>query len=253
MSASSSFTAVGSGSSLSLAFGDSVDFSLSGTYAATVQFEWSEDGKSWTKLFANTAANQTLTGTWRNEQVGRSSRAFFRWSCVAFTSGTAVATILDAIPARAIRRVIQAAGLAKVGGTAGWASAPADNLSLCTLPASQTGSKLILPIPQIKEGDVIYAFHGVGQIESAGATATLDMDLRKQTAAAADVTDASLGTITQLSVASDAIIGPLNSRKVLVNPEVATIDANYYIVFTGTTAALTDIALMGAVITVVEA
>lgn len=143
---------------------------------------------------------------------------------------------------------------AKIGGTAGWTlGGGAVNTGLmATLPASQTASKLVVPIPGLKVGDTITGFHLIGQIESAGATATLDADLRKMTAAAADVTDASVGAITQLSVTADTIISSANSEKASLT-EVVAVDETFYVLLTGTTALATDIALQGVAVTVTEA
>lgn len=123
---------------------------------------------------------------------------------------------------------------------------------LSTLPAAATAAKLIVPISGLKVGDTITAFHLIGQIESAGGAVTLDADLRVLTAAAADVTDASLGSITQIAVTAYAAITVANSAKTLVTPEVVAADKTYYVLLTGTTAALTDIALQGVAVTVTE-
>lgn len=139
---------------------------------------------------------------------------------------------------------------AKVGATAGWSlGGGAVNTGLtATLPASQTASTLVIPIPGLKVGDTITAFSLVGQIESAGGAVTLDADLRKHTAAAADVTDASVGAITQVSVTADAIVSA--SKAALA--EVVAADETFYVLLTGTTAAVTDIALQGITVTVTE-
>ena len=141
---------------------------------------------------------------------------------------------------------------AKVGATAGWVVAAGDNLALmATLPASQTGSTLVVPVTGLKVGDVITAFSVVGQIEAtSGGTVTVDADLRKLTAAAADVADASLGSITQVSVTADAII---SASKTLATPETVGADETFYVLVTATTGASTDIALQGVTLTVKEA
>lgn len=139
---------------------------------------------------------------------------------------------------------------AKVGGTSGWVIGAADNLGyMATLPASQSGSTLVIPVNGLKVGDTLTAFSLVGQIESAGGTVTVDADLRKHTAAAADPADASVGAITQVSVTADAIISA--SKASLT--EVVAADETFYILVTATTAGSTDIALMGATVTVTEA
>ncbi len=138
---------------------------------------------------------------------------------------------------------------AQIGTTAGWAIQQNDNLGLAaTCPASKTVATLVIPIPGLTVGDKITAFSVVGQIESAGNTVTLDADLRKHTAAAADVSDASVGSITQISVAADTIIS--SSKTGLT--EVVAADETFYVLLTATTTVLTDIALQGITITVSE-
>ena len=137
---------------------------------------------------------------------------------------------------------------AKVGATAGWTlgGGAVNTGSMATLPASQTGSTLVVPIMGLKVGDTITAFKVVGQIESAGNTATLDADLRKLTAVAAANTDASVGAITQISVTADTKVG--TSKTGL--SEVVAADESFYVLLTGTTAALTDIDLLSVTVSV---
>jgi len=133
----------------------------------------------------------------------------------------------------------------KAGATAGWAFTN-DN-GAATLPAAQTASTIVIPL-KLKAGDVITAFTVSGQIESVGATATLDADLRATTAAAADLTDASIGAITQISVTAQTLVA---TAKTGLSETVAS-GKSYYILLTGTTAAATDIALQGVEVTVTQ-
>lgn len=143
-------------------------------------------------------------------------------------------------------------GYAKAGATAGWVVNAGTNVGrLATCPASQTASTLVVPIPNLKVGDTITAFHLVGQIESAGNAVTVDAALRKITAAAADVTDASVGAITQLSVTADTIMSSSNTEKSALT-EVVGADEAFYVLITATTGASTDIDLMGVSIVVTE-
>lgn len=136
---------------------------------------------------------------------------------------------------------------AKVGATSGWAVNAADNIAyLATCPASQTASTLVVPVSGLLVGDKITAFSVVGQIESAGNTVTLDADLRKHTAAAADPSDASVGSITQISVTADTAVA---TSKTGLSETVAA-DETFYVLLTATTGASTDIALMGITLTV---
>lgn len=148
--------------------------------------------------------------------------------------------------------IVNAAGQAKVGGTAGFVVAAAANVALVTCPASQTAAKLVVPVPAMKVGSTITGFHLVGQIESAGGTVTVDADLRKHTAAAADVSDASVGAIAQLSVTADAIMSASNTRKADL-AEVVAADETFYVLVTVTTAGSTDVALQGVAIEFSEA
>lgn len=137
---------------------------------------------------------------------------------------------------------------AKVGGTAGWVVGAAANIFEATLPQSQTGSKLIIPISGLKVGDTITGFKVECQVESAGGTVTVDADLRRQTNVAADPTDASVGAITQVSVTADTKV---EAEKTGLT-DVISADRWYYIVITATTAASTDIRFLGATITITK-
>jgi hypothetical protein len=142
----------------------------------------------------------------------------------------------------------QLSGPPKVGGTAGWTVAGATNLYEATLPASQTGSKLIVPIRGLKVGWTITAFKVVLQIESAGNTVTIDADLRKLTNAAADPADASVGAITQVSAIADTAVA---AEKTGLSEVVAATEW-FYVEITGTTAASTDVRFLGIAVTVTE-
>ncbi len=151
-------------------------------------------------------------------------------------------------------RVTHFSGGAKVGATAGWVVAAADDLGLlATLPGAQTGSTLVVRLPGLKVGDMITGIHLVGQIESGGNAASLSVDLRKLTAAAADVTDASVGAMAApLSVTADTIISAANAAKTGLS-EVVGANETFYALITATTAAATDIALQAVALTVTEA
>jgi hypothetical protein len=144
--------------------------------------------------------------------------------------------------------VVNAAGQAKAGTTAGWVVAAGNNLGLVTCPASQTASTLVVPLPFLKKGMKIKGFHLIGQIESAGNAVTVDADLRKHTAAAADVADASVGSITQVSVTADAALSKTNSQKLFATAETVGEDETFYVLITATTLGSTDIALQGVAV-----
>lgn len=146
-----------------------------------------------------------------------------------------------------LKRIIPAS-LGKIGGTAGFTVRAANNTDLATCAASQTGAKFVIPLVGLNVGDKIEAFSLIGQIESAGAAVTVDVNLRKMTAAAADVADASIDTITQLSVTAQTIMSEANTKKVLATPQVIGEGETYYLLVTVTTAALTDVALQAGLV-----
>jgi hypothetical protein len=128
-----------------------------------------------------------------------------------------------------------------------------NNISLATLPASQTNSTLVIPIScALRVGSRITGFSIIDQVESAGNTATITADLRKHTAAATDVSDASVGAFAApASLTADAILSATNASKTGLSETVGA-DETFYILITGTTAAATDIAIQGIVLNLSE-
>ena len=153
-------------------------------------------------------------------------------------------------PAR--ERAISAAN-GRVGSQAGFAIPSAHsgftNTGIAGLPASQSGSKFVIPIEGLTVGDIITAFKVEAQIESAGGAVTLDADLRKVTNVAGDATDASIGAITQVSVTADTKV---ETAKTLAAAETVAADEQFYVILTGTTAAATDVQLLGITVTTTE-
>lgn len=146
--------------------------------------------------------------------------------------------------------LVPCGGNAKVGATAGWVITAADNKLHATLPASQSASTLVLPIAGLEVGDTIMGFNIICQFQSVGGVATLDADFRKQLVAAADNTDSSVGAITQVSVTAQTAS---QAAKTFTTPEVVVAGTQYYVLFTGTTAASTDEDLLGVVVSIKKA
>ena len=145
---------------------------------------------------------------------------------------------------------IFSAVLGKAGTTAGFVNA-ADNIAVATCPASKTASTYVIPLTDLQIGSIITGFNLIGQIESAGGAVTVDADLRKHTAAAADVSDASVGAIVQLSVTADTIMSSANTAKASLADTVGA-DETFYVLVTVTTAGSTDVALQGVALTISE-
>lgn len=150
-----------------------------------------------------------------------------------------------------IKRIFSEA--AKVGTTSGWVVGAANNLGvLATCPASQSGSTLVVPISGLQVGSTITSFHLIGQIESGGNAVVVDADLRVLTAVAADITDASVGAMAQLSVIADSVMSVSNTNKASLTQAVTALQS-YYVLITVTTLGATDIALQGVAVTVTGA
>ena len=90
----------------------------------------------------------------------------------------------------------------------------------------------------------------MGQVESGGNTVTIDCDLRKHIAAAAEPTDSSVGAITQISATADTKLDATQQRGSL--SEVVAQDETFYLLVTATTGVATDIILMGAYVNVLR-
>ena len=131
------------------------------------------------------------------------------------------------------------------GATGTWSIA--NDTGVATCAASQTAATFCIPL-KLKQGDIITSFKVSGQLESAANTATVDADLRATTAAAADLTDASVGAITQISKTADYLIA---DEATGLDHEVIS-GNSYYVLITVTTAANTDVALQGVEVTVTE-
>lgn len=137
----------------------------------------------------------------------------------------------------------------KVGSAAGWAVNPAADNREATMAASQTGGILIVPIGGLKVGWTITGFKVLAQVQSVGGTVIIDADLRRETNAASAPTDASVGTITQVSVVAQTAVAAAKTGLT----DVVAAGTWYYIKVTGTTAASTTIRLLGCTVTVTEA
>lgn len=172
-------------------------------------------------------------------------------SVALYQSGTlkeaAISQIKDAVVGR--QMVIPICGNAKVGATAGWVITGGTNICHATLPASQTSSTLVVPISGVSVGETVTAVSATGQVESAGNNVTLTMSIRKLTTAAADNTDAQLGTDDVGTLTADTVLSSSNLA-VTGLTEVLAEGETLYALFTGTTAASTDIDLTGLIVTV---
>ena len=135
------------------------------------------------------------------------------------------------------------ANMGKAGATAGWVSN--DDRGVITVPASGTNDTWTIPL-YLHQSDIIKSFKVSGQIESGSNTVILDADLRATTAAASDLTDASIGAINQISKTADYLI---NDEKTGLSHTVIS-GNSYYILIKSTTGASTDIALQGVEVTV---
>lgn len=150
---------------------------------------------------------------------------------------------------RVIRRLYQNA---KVGATAGWTVNAAADTFMSTMAAGGTNSTLIIPLTGLEVGDKITGYHLLGQMDSAGNTATIAAKLAKFTPVAAGSVAADLAgtTMSTVTATADKALSDANAIKLIADGYVVTVEENttYFAVITATTAATTDIELLGLVL-----
>jgi hypothetical protein len=233
---------------LRIAAGQSYVLSLAPTPSLTgsIQLLARDDSPSANRVLQTFTAAQSLT-EYRND-TGKAQ--FIRLRCVDLNAGTeTVPYVLQSLVSTGRRYLVD--HRPKVGTTAGWVVNAANNLGLCaTLAASQTNSTLVVPLNNLEIGTRITGFYPVGQVESGGNTASITVNLRRLTAAAADVVDASVATSGSVSFTADSVLGRIGASAVDSLDEVVVDGSSYYFLVTGTTGVATDIALQGIVVQV---
>lgn len=95
--ASTSFTSASNGSVLLLYPGESMTYTVTGTFVGTVLIEKALDGTNYRSISISTANNSggTFTGTAYADSPTQGRPIFYRFRCSAYTSGTAVTTLAD--------------------------------------------------------------------------------------------------------------------------------------------------------------
>ena len=153
------------------------------------------------------------------------------------------------------RQVAIAHGAA-VGQTAGWlpgqtTTGPINETRLAALPASKSFSTLVVPL-ELKVGDILTGINLLGRAISAGATASLDLEVTKLTPGAGGMTETSLGTLSSQNYVANTVLSASNTQLTLGSPETIAAGSTYYLFLTGTTAALTGIDLLAVVAQMTE-
>jgi len=111
---------------------------------------------------------------------------------------------------------------------------------------SKTACTYIIPVTGIKDGDYISGFAIYGGVTSGGTTVTVDASLKVLTAASGSPTNATVGSITQVSKTGNYL---LNDAANFADYEVSQ-TLGFYILVTVTTGADAEVELIGANITV---
>lgn len=249
---SAEFTTAGAGASFSVEPGASLDYSASGTFTGFISLQRSRNGgATWETVVAG-AEDTGFSGTVKNESTAQERYRFLAEDTDSETAITGTISVSLGDAPSGAKRVYNAGVLAKAGTSSGWATAAVDALSLATLAASLASKVLIVPITGLKVGDKIVGFHLVGQVESAGNNVVIDAELRKHTAAAGDVADASVAAMAQLTVAADTVLSAANTRRASFT-EIVGANETFYVKITGTTLGSTDIALQGVALEIEEA
>lgn len=216
------------------------------------QFKYYKDAVGWFKSLKIGSSTVEVTGAEFGALAGVTAGTVTASKALVVDANKDLASLRNVTLTGSLTRtgqIYQLSGPPKVGGTAGWVVEGATNLYEATLPQSQTGSKLIIPVRGLKVGWTVTAFTVYAQIESAGGAVTVDADLRKLTNAAGDPVDASVGAITQVAVTADTAVAAAKAGLT----EVIAADEWLYIELTATTAASTDIRFLGATVTLSEA
>jgi hypothetical protein len=190
---------------------------------------------------------QTFTATQAGtEYVNRTGGTVaVRLFCVNLDAGTeTVAYVLQSLISTGRQVLID--HRPKVGATAGWVINAADDIALmATLAQSRTANTLVVPIDNLQLGDRITGFYPVGRVASAGNTATLTMNLRRQTAGAASIADASLISTGAISFTANTELGRVGALAMDQLDVQVGVGQSHYFLLTGTTAASTTFALQG--------
>lgn len=207
------------------------------------------DGGASTAAYVNVGS--ATSSTWK--KLGLDGATIAALTVTALTATTATITTLN--PTSIVRASqtyqLGRGGTAKAGTTAGWTVNAGNNIgTIATVAASQTSSTLVVAIPNLHVGDTITGFGVYSSINSAGGAVTLDANLRSLTiGAAASATDASIASITQVSVSA----ATASSATKTGLSTVVTLGVNYYLLLTATTAGSTTIELDQIEVTVTTA
>lgn len=163
-------------------------------------------------------------------------------------SATGASSLTGGLTKEGVVRYFNAGG--KAGSTSGWTTSTANIGVIGNLPADKTGSTFLVPISGLEVGDVITGIHMIGQIEAGGGTGSVQADLRRLTAVASDVTDASVQTLS-VSTSSDLALTSANAST-LSTPETVSGLETFYVLLTATTNSNCDIALQAIALTITK-
>lgn len=128
---------------------------------------------------------------------------------------------------------------AKVGTTAGWVVAAANDLgTLATAPQNLTAATLVIPLTGLVIGQVLTKFclHG-NLLATAGQATAITASLRKITSAAAGGTDALIEAFAApVSVEANTLLSTANAQLTLASPPTIAAGVAYYLLISLTTA-----------------
>lgn len=163
---------------------------------------------------------------------------------IMFKPGVGLVQSVDGLWVGLPRKLwVPAVNIGYVAGTPGWTTSGADGL--LRLGASVTSAVWLTPLTGLNIGDRVKAVRAVGQVESAGNTVTVLLDVKKTTAAAADFVEAALGSqATTGALTADTLIQG-SVLEVANLTEVLDVGEHFFAILTGTTGISTDVAIAG--------
>lgn len=240
-----SFTAVGNGTLFVPTPGINFTYAVTGTFVGKWQLLVAHDGVNFDVVDSGSGVKSGVHTPPMGAKVGTPT---YKFRCNAYTSGTIVCNATTQPDPSNSRNLVSTRG--KVGTTAGFVVAAANNISDITCPASQTAATLVIPLDGFKLGDKITGFHLMGAMASTGA-GTLDCALHSQTVAAAGtLTDANVQSMTQLVIGGSGTITNVNTGTILSTDQVVQDGVSYYLLVTATTDANTSLIITGGVLTI---
>ena len=228
-----SFTGVGNGGAIGVPKSNLLNYSVSGTFSGTAVLQKSENnGATWENV-------QSFTATGSGNFVVENTKAVvtqYRFICTARSSGTIVTSLYD-ISSKAVRVSASPAAFGHVGAgfVSGWLVPGTEIFPSAELPASKTGSEILIGFPPLKVGTKLHGMYFNGRLESGGNSSAFTFEPLYAVSEAGNITETTIpgGATTTVSGTADTLLSEANTFLPL---NYVTKDTeSYYVYASGTT------------------